>query len=291
MDAEKTLAASESQQNTKQSDWPSLETITKTLSLSAVLSYALGLVVQNVYLASFGVSDFDLLKAKSILTGILCAVLLAVGAIPTFLVYIVAFFPGMDASPKKRRIAARILVVCMSFAAFLALREYDQPAISLQELHEVAWLATTRFTAGIMAFVSLLSSIVFLETAKRSDTPKERLHDLLSAVAVNCAFMTLGLPGIYAAFPAEFGGGRPTPVVLILTEDGRKVWHHLSHKYEDSQDPFVQLVYEREKTLLVRDNTHFDSETGSTVGSTVIVLDKALVQAFIPRPGKYDASK
>jgi len=83
----------------------------------------------------------------------------------------------------------------------------------------------------------------------------------------------------------------------MLDSEGRAVWHRLHRGYDDSMDPFVQLIYERETSLVVRDTkTHYDEkhEEDTTYDNkhegTTLVIDKRLIHAFVPRPSTYDAN-
>jgi hypothetical protein len=113
---------------------PSFDVITKALGLLAIAFYSIGLVVQNQYLASLGVTDFELLRARSIVTGILCAVLVTGFAIPILVVYLAVF--GNEKVPPKVRarygwISLGICFIGAPVALYLFVSAYgERPPIS-----------------------------------------------------------------------------------------------------------------------------------------------------------------
>ncbi len=262
---------------------PSLDMITKALGVLAIVFYSIGLVIQNLYLASLGVTDFELLRARSILTGILCAALLLVFTFPILAVYLAAFDNKTEPPRVRRRFAWTSLGICLIVSPLLL---YGL----VKKIGEAVPISFVLSKAGIAFFQLalipvLFSLIMFLIYSKEGESKKEKSASLPVALACYAMLAPVGLIFIYPHVNPEFGGGRPMPVVLMLNSEGREVWHRLHKDYDDSVDPFVQLLHERETTLVVRDNkTPYDG----TNENTTLVIDKKLIRAFVPRPGVYD---
>ncbi len=80
-----------------------------------VLLYVLGFVIENVFLGSFGISLFDILKARYILIGFLFAIFLLAVGIPTF--DIVIFFRDSQKIPFYKVIIRLVKNSAILFAA------------------------------------------------------------------------------------------------------------------------------------------------------------------------------
>src|SRR5579864_7236998 len=73
------------------------EKVTKAAALVLAVSYGLGLVISNQYLAPLGISDFSSLKPKYILTGLWTLLLLTIASLP------ITFRLGADPGSRAKK--------------------------------------------------------------------------------------------------------------------------------------------------------------------------------------------
>jgi hypothetical protein len=255
---------------------PSIEVAAKGVGLSAVFFYVVGFVMQNLFLGRFGVTDFDLLRAKSIMTGLLCAICFFFMGSPIYFTYFLAFRRSRNRSFKIRR-RLGWLVILLSFVIMpLYLRLLigsigDKPSIG-----EAIVIASGGFVGSIMLAVQI----------KDHPNENDKKGALISSLGLFIMTSLLGTFMIYTMANSQFGGGSPRSVVLLLNNEGRETWHRLHKNYDDSADPFVLLLHERDTVLVIWDyGTHYDNWRNGTT----IVLDRKLVHGFVPRPGPYDS--
>jgi hypothetical protein len=261
------------------SNWlkdPSIDKITKLLGMAAVFFYAVGFVIQNAYLARIGVTDFNLLQAKCILTGVFCAIWMVVLVVPIAFVYLIVFNKGLTKLAFKTRRLLAIAVAALSFGIMpflirLVLDDFgEKPALG---------------EAFVIALGGCGGSLI-LAFIKDNPVKDEKAGTLIMSLA---CYASLGLIGLFVTYPMvspQWGGGKWTPVVLLLNPEGRQVWHRLHQNYDDSVDPFVWLVHERENEIVLFDQeTHYDNWHNGTA----IVLNRKLIHGLVPRPGPYDS--
>jgi len=232
------------------------------------------------------VTDFDILRARSILAGLLCAVVVTLFAIPILVVYWAAIYHEQTRPLRARR---RSAWTSLGIVLFMSLGGLYQLITIIGESEPISFsMETLKYFRLPLAASGACTFLIFAYLYSK-DPSKENRSEVLSLALVLYVFLApVGLVSIYPHINPEFGGGRPTPVVLLLNNEGREVWRRLHKNYDESTDPFVTLLHEREATLVVRDNgTHYD---GRNKGATIVV-DKKLIRAFVPQPGPYDSNR
>jgi hypothetical protein len=230
-----------------------VEGVARTAAFAALTCYAIGLVVVNTYLFRLGVSDFDLLKPRFILTGVLFvalvgmtpAALLLLGPFLVFLLRPERASPGEGsnerASPseepkskvKPRRRATAWLDVALNLYGSLVLfgltvlfMVYPY-VILVTYLHEGLkrggriYLFTLGFSAAIIVFVLIARNFHKHFRAHGFSFNRFALVLLGFVVVISAGATTLNLFAqyVYPQIPEQFGGGEPRVVQLQVAKD------------------------------------------------------------------------
>jgi hypothetical protein len=273
---------------------PSLETVAKAVAATVVGCYIAGLLTVSGYLYRNGVSfsDPSALKARFVYTG--AVVLLIVVASVGFFLAGLGIGRGRPVRPRIQFSQAR--TEPRSRRSLGAWRLAAAAAVSL--LPCLTLVAVLRWV-GDMSFVnvSLYSHSLFMWawavgggvaavaalTALFGTAPEEVERKVPRWTAV-LAFSTYGLVFLvvlttivsayfYPLIPEQFGGGRPRPVHLLLSQEGAKVAPRLGilPTGTPARSSKVSLIWEDTDYLAVR-----------TKRREIVQLNKTLVLAAQP---------
>jgi hypothetical protein len=191
-----------------------LEAIAKVAAGIVLAFYVIGLIAINGYLFGLGASDFSLLRPRFVYTGALIgfsAVLFIVAPYSMALVFLRnSYLPA--------RIFAVVLIVasgCISFVIFLV-----NPGLSMGDM--------LRSSAILLAVGLLCAFQVATLSMWRIVKERPRLDPLaLNTLAVGITLLIVGIVAYVIAFmvlyfpkiPAQFGGGKPAQVALLIKRD------------------------------------------------------------------------
>jgi hypothetical protein len=262
--------------------------IAKSASASAVVLYALGLVAVNVYLAQFGVTDFSLLKAQFVYTGVLLTVPLAVSALSLAAVdWAIPSDRGKaapSAGPKEppagtsgapatsrpplketlRTWAPHVrrgaVVVALSYALTLLVFAsvfwwlLDQglgPSIGhAATLDEFATIFILAGAAGARLWPAR-------KPLKGEGSKAGRVAILVLALGLTLTFnryLDRFSDDVYPNVPRQLGGGRPFSEQLVVSPESADTIHHLGlnpDPVEPNLSEAVKILFEGTQTILV----------------------------------------
>ena len=279
----------------------SWESTVRLAGILAVVLYAVGMVIVNLYLTHIGVSDFTVIRVKFILTGIVSLLPLAVmiGAILISPIWTnsnhensaaLGIWGRFKAEPEERTptVLTLLLGVSINVLIFVAL----QVPILLIVLSCFATLLYATFAVDQFTDNILRPSLSFknpeLPTSRRIITISLRLFLPLVFIYI---YLSLFASLIYPSIPESLGGGEPRSVRLIASPDDRKLLSSIGIGFSDN--PAVSdemlIVWLGTDRLIVKIGTQDDSP--------LVELDKALVNGFylsdvpsLPTPDHSNAS-
>jgi hypothetical protein len=272
-----------------------VEAILKTLSLTSVGLYAVGLLVMNTYLAKYGITDFAALKPQCFLTGAWTLMLLAVASLPA-----VAFVQAVSDKKTlwfKRYATATILLGALAYlSTLIAAGIFDL-------IGSVSFGAQSimRLDPGVPGWRYLLVTMLFpcLMRIRPNDITRDSpgrdwlLKALpLFVIAAIFGIFVMGYE-IYESVNPEFGGGRPLEAGLYFSDDGKDLLNDLRHTarpFHDNDPPRTiagELIYAASDRYVFRILYCRGPLEGQWTADTIkrmeerVVIEKKVVQALL----------
>ncbi len=238
------------------------------------VSYGAGIMISNGYLASLGVTDFDLLRPKAVLTGLWFIAFFAVSVVADR--SIEQSFQ-MKQIPRSWRVGNALIAFCGAyFFYFLAF------IFSHMGKHASGAVVRGLISVPFLMFVSAGSAVMWAHWAakewgrRKTDRkvgPSSAAFFLgqcgVSALAV-VYFATLFITHFYKVVPQEFGGAMPRPVTIAVTDKAASALKGMSVVTTNNvlEGP-TELIHETGDDVVLRSN-----------GSTTIILPRREILAI-----------
>lgn len=246
-----------------------LEQNAKSVAIVLGISYGSGIVISNSYLAGLGVMDFDLLRPQAILTGLWFIWFVAVAIVAEDSIQRAFRMKGIPAS---WRLGNALIAFCGAGLFYFV-------AILLAQLwytYSLAQIATLqpagpRFPGIIWRpFIMFLSAASVLTEGQNAvkewkrRTSDEKLGPTSAAfflghctwlLASLTLFTYLFVTSFYRYIPQQYGGGRPRPVQIAVSDKAAQVLNELSIATNKSViQGSVELIHETSQALALRVN-------------------------------------
>ena len=221
-----------------------IERTTRLVAIAAASLYAAGILIVNLYLVRFGAVDFDQLRPRYILTGLLAVLPIAFSVLyPLFGVNfrLTADFPG-----KQLR---RFFIV---FTASVPMVPYF--VLTGDVLQSLGLWITGVYTAAFAAMailyatnhLDLLEDVgIKLPTARSKTAPIFNIRKMSifvgvgGAVVMGALFAIQFAANIYPHVPAQLGGGQPVRATLYFDATDESVASLLSATGTNAPDGSV----------------------------------------------------
>jgi len=220
-------------------------------ALSAIVSiaYALGFIITNFHLLTkYGIYDFELLKARYILTGSFFLVL-------TYVVYVMSIgISGvMDKAEKKIHKILIGLIGTIFFAGFIGTIIKGITSWVIGNYSDIGIVSTF---IRIWSLIAIFATIVIINFIKGGGWRKESINIPIPFSIFTSTLLIAGAYSqlVYPVLPIALGGGDPMP---------------------------VQLLIENEKSILIRTVIPFVDETKT---GKVYLIDQSSTSYFILIP-------
>jgi len=253
--------------------WITVQQLTKNLAISAAVLYAIGMLITNEYLFSLGITDFNLIRPKCIITGTWAVVLMLACCGPAL---------SLDRL-KDGKITKRQLVKEL-FAGYIVAIGLGLMFCSVLVTHWSLALAKGLLLVPLsLAFAPLLYFLIWLTLyrGKRPEPSYTRHTATLATMVISPVIATVLIAVfIYPEVHPALGGGRPQQAKLVLSTDGLVVWRQISgtsFNWQESVTTDLEILCENESQIVVRLRN-----PGAEAGS-VAVIDKKLVLAILPK--------
>jgi hypothetical protein len=219
---------------------PGIDSIARLVGGMAVICYGTGLIVVNIYLMRFGVSDFNLLRTRFIFTGLLVVLMVTLATMLPLSAYHlckeawIGAISSDDAGRPARHPSLLLRLNSVLVGLLLALLPLMLNRFGLRQ----SWAAAAEeyvFAAVLGAFALVGRSARASRRGPSSGTddppgPAEertaRQSPWVVYVILGCfVFPYLALvvilftANVYPTVPAQLGGGAEPAVQLVLTQD------------------------------------------------------------------------
>jgi hypothetical protein len=277
-----------------QADWNQLERITRALALVSVIIYGVGLLVVNAFLFHLGFSDFDLLKPRFILTGMLFLAVISISTVVPIWTsrQIAATVVRQDESlPRKGAKSAFFLVVLVA------------PVVACIALFESPWPIAARmyvqnFLLGVLIVEPIPGWQVLPKSVRVWFLQREKLASGRSEVrwvysfyflllCIGIAFMGLACVDAFASrvfpfIPAHIGGSEPRNVRLIVSPPHEKALLDLGVPLTDTNSNItkpVELVFEGNDFYLIQ-----KEQPPRGIHGPIFKLEKEIVVSVMTNP-------
>lgn len=268
-----------------------VENVTKAAALVLAVSYGLGLIISNQYLAPLGISDFSSLKPKYVLTGLWTLLMIATASLPVTL----RLGAGSNSLAQKKPVVAFFGGLGFSVVGILALLSVVL-RFDMTHVREGAVLYTL-----FSVLAASMNAAYFINRLRRDLRKPDRsiLFDSFMLILSLCFVlvpMTQNIASnIYDYVPDAMGGGEPiSACVMLKSEKGAQFWKQAGVTLEDWDSPLhlfddrtriVLIVYQDEKIMVVEGRDR-NAPKKAAEGRT-IVISKDLVEGYmVVRPGK-----
>jgi hypothetical protein len=272
----------------------------KTMSVTGIVLYGLGLIVANSYLARLGISDFSLFKPQCVFTGAWSALFLACAALPSIAYYGACKNTRNDVFVWRFLKRAFVLVGTVAAATFVAslLRLFLLISANPQDntWGEIWWSGWSFTPPGwgtllfLMNFVPVFFVIpIFVDKMPDHDRATFRIvcFSLLFFALIGAAWIGYQM---YPAVSRVLGGGRSEKAVLVFNKDADAVISKIisdSNGYAqmtpatpaNAQMIWGDLVFQNSDYLVV--GIQSCNVNGKVVGFKT-VIDKKLIAAYFP---------
>jgi hypothetical protein len=273
----------------------------KTLAIVGLPLYGMGLLVNNTYLAKYGLINFAILKPQAILTGIWTLALFAIAALPSFSLAVLL-------TDEKRSGRARWFWVPCGFVALLWISSFLAAGFYHWFLADTAahpdhllrldngvpgWRELLVLFSGFPALLVLVS---LSRPRPPSLTPLRSALLVWGMVLIPAAVLGTGVIGYetYETVRPERGGGSPPDVYFYFSSEGQDLLAQLrkvATPYHD-RDPVQtikgDLLYDTGDRYLLRINycgPDIDKAASDTKNfkprSELVLLDRRLVEGVI----------
>lgn len=243
-----------------------LEPMAKALVAFVAGVYALGLLVTNRYLISFGISDFSSLRPRYVFTGTWALWLIIIGAVPA----IALFQPPNGWQNLFRNIVAGLMMT----AALLFL---TLPALDLSLFDPRVWV---RFSFIVLEELIVAGS--FSQFANEQKIPLMQLFRAGLVIGFGFTVVTvISTKPLYGSIPEGLGGGKPMTATVIFDPQGVSVWEQAGMPFaagtkRNSQK--VKIIYEDEHNLYV-EGLYGDPKKAS---AKMVIVSRSLVNLILP---------
>jgi hypothetical protein len=282
-----------------------MDFIGKALIALGAACYIAGLLVVNIYLRSFGFSDFSLLRTRFVLTGVISlAPLLIISTTMFAVLYATAgrhILGELLWGGKLREnrsdviigsISARVVIIVGTFALGtyyvvsgidISVYGFTSLAGSVATVFSIAFLMSVTILVFIDAMERYTEFVQYSEIGNRSELNKVRNNVVLVSVitVILCTIYTLlylqyFAANFYPAISAHIGGGKAKWIQLVLHDDKKVagIGSGLMMDGESNRTKPVPLLWEGESALLIV--LPEQSESGWTVQ-----IDKSLVASVL----------
>lgn len=281
-----------------------LEKVGKASVVVLASLFALGLLVTNVYLLQFGLSEFSLLRARFVLTGLLASFPTIANVSCLAFAYILTREIGWKFEDKSARV-----VRAASFATMLTIGVV-LPIVILGVLFRRAHFTDSQVMDALLiwaiGFLPILPFLVIvvdrmIELFRRNDADWFRIEDqpverptssqrqlprmftiplvVIGLLLLGYIYVDLFVRYIYPNVPEQFGGGMPYEVQLLFRADsvdavekmhismvpGSTLSEPLTMLWHGDTGLLVRVTYEGEDDLILFD--------GSQVSAIVLEND------------------
>lgn len=252
-------------------------TISGAIAGLGFIFYALGFIVVNSYLSTFGIHEFDILKPSYLSAGVVFVFAnTLIIAIPVGLGLILLKI----VDPKSSRAAfafpffGTVFVVVFSFLFatviinFLTAGLQSDQGINLF----VSWKQYGLYSLSIFIFASMSALIAFMLVGL-GETPGNIIKDTLSDKAMSLEFfrgvgrssiflllaifllLTAWSHDIYPRIGAEFGGGKPATVqIVVLDSNNQSLFTAMGIDMNSNVSEKIRLIDENDNYVTVVTN-------------------------------------
>jgi hypothetical protein len=246
----------------------SMESLLKLAAAVAAAIYALGLVIVNLYLLRFGVAEFNLLRPRFIITGVLALVALT---LPYVCIAVLAWLWRAMSQPKLaiwRRLYGITLSIPIALMCILApFVVYTTPIFGLHALQALGLYAIS-VIVGVYIVVAVRWTKEIQKPGWRPTHPDAdpwlgRTLALGSSRAGVVGFLLLYTfyfaSVVYPHAPEPLGGSRPRDVRLVVKADSaaalRELAVPMSAPGGQLTEP-IELIFQGQGFYLVRWSGH-----------------------------------
>ncbi len=237
----------------------SLEQSAKPIAVLIGVSYGIGLMISNGYLASMGVIDFDLLRPKAVLSGLWFLAFFAVSVIAE---------ESIQRSFKKRdipitwRFGNALIAFCGAFLSYFLVLVLVHAG---EHVNRALFLALT--LGPLFMFLVAGTVVTQVQYAVREWRRRYKdqetgpaaaafflSHCMFSALAV-IVFASLFTTHFYRFLPQEFGGGKSRPVQIAVSDKAAAVLRGMSVVTTgNTVEGPVDLIHETSEEIAFRSN-------------------------------------
>lgn len=199
-----------------------IEVIGKTILGLVALYYAAGILVESLYLGSFGVYNINLFRFTYVLAGAWAISIFLVPALQVIGVIFLIRWAFKDQSDPGGQFS-RSLVLIFMIASLLfmlgAVFFVEYAFLSFVEIKTDFNLFTQIFTGFLFGGYSLVVSLLSLRLKPKDKKGLQLFMTIGGGVIfIACFFVSLGVfaESTFPVISARFGGGRPLTVQLLL---------------------------------------------------------------------------
>jgi hypothetical protein len=231
-----------------------VEQIAKTFALGVGVSYAIGMMILNGYLASVGIADFDPFRPRAIVSGVWFILLIAVGFLAE---------DSIDRSFKMKELP-RGWATGNAFFVFLGTVFFYFLILGLVEVAHPNRLGAL-LVVSIAMFLLPASALhqarnAHKEWKRRASEDKVGptstaflvFHCLWSVAAV-ILFSALFIQYVYLFVPQQYGGGKPRIVQMAVKDGAAQALNDLAIPTKRNIiDGRVELIHETSETVAFR---------------------------------------
>lgn len=244
---------------------PRLEHLIQVIAIVTAGLYLIGLITVNVYLFRMGITDFEILRFRYILTG---AMIVGVIVIMLLLIALVSLGiretilrlnnEGDDYSAARRRaIKAQMGIVVLLLISGLYLAYHHYVSFNLPFFDALIWFVFAPL-GGTFILVWLLMEALPEGSRKRPGITGSIIGSFVTSLFMLGVTVDFVANTIYASVPQQFGGGRPQTVQILVNPNmAQSVSQLLPSIFHSSPQPGqsepVDLIWENDDYYIVRD--------------------------------------
>lgn len=264
------------------------------------LLFALGLIITNTYLLQFGLSEFGLLRARFVLTGLLAVIPTMVNLACLVIAYLVTRDVNRHFTRKSQQFknsAAVLILILVGIVLPIVILGvvYRKADFTDRRILDALLIWSIGFLPILPFFLLAIDRLVnafrrrqagvfeieteLLETPARKSTS---LPVVLSTFFVAIGLLIAGLiylelfvRHIYPDVPEQFGGGQPHVVLLLFRTDSLTAMEqmHIPIQPGSNLSEPLTLLWHGNSGMLVR--VPYQGE------ETVILIDDGLISAIV----------
>lgn len=241
-----------------------LEQAAKPIAILIGVSYAAGIMISNLYLASLGIMDFDLLRPKAVLSGLWFIVFFAVGVIAEESVQRAY---EMKDIPFTWRLANALVAFCGAFFFYFFSFVFAHAGQHADRALLWAWILVPLFMFVMVG--SVVTQVQYASKEWRRRKTDQKVGPTSAAFFVgHCMFAAIALI-LFASFfvkyfyrfvSQEYGGGKPRSVQIAVSDKAALALKGMSVvTNQNIVEGDVELIHE------TSDDVAFRSNGGSTI--------------------------